>query len=135
ETALDRLALVGWDGGETSIPLLEPIAHELDRLNFLVAVERDWRHEEAKPDGHGLARGLARGEIAQDLHVATSIGVVLERGLAHRVQLQLGGLDDDVRAGEAAELLQLRGCPGRLGRAAAADDDNVANRRAADRLD
>src|SRR4029077_7114317 len=120
---------------ETSIPLLEPVAYQLDRLNSLVAVERNRRDEEAKPDGHRLARSLARGEVAQNIHVATSVGVVLERGLAHGVELQLGGIDNDVGAGEVAELLQLRGRPGRLGRAAAAGDDDVANRRAADRLD
>src|SRR6185312_2191152 len=135
EAALDRLALIGGNGDETSIPLLEPVAYELDRLNFLVAVERNRRHEEAKPDGHWLARLLARGEVAQNIHVATSVGVVLERGLAHRVELKLGGIDNDVGAGELPELLQLRGRPRRLGRAAAADDDDVANRRAADRLD
>src|SRR5580765_8034324 len=90
EAALDRLALIGGNGDETSIPLLEPVAYELDRLNFLVAVERNRRHEEAKADGHWLARLLARGEVAQNIHVATSVGVVLERGLAHRVELKLG---------------------------------------------
>ena len=55
----------------------------------------------------------------------------LELGLARRVELEVGGVDDDVGAGELAELADLDRRPGRLHGAAAADDEDLADARRA----
>ena len=57
-----------------------------------------------------LALRRARGVLAQQVDVAPrGRAVVRERGLARRVELEVGRVDDHVGAGELAELLQLRG--------------------------
>jgi hypothetical protein len=60
---------------------------------------------------------------------------VLEGGLARGVELELGGIDGDVRACELAHLLELLGRPRRLCRAAAAEDQDLVRSGGADRLD
>ena len=59
----------------------------------------------------------------------------LELGCARRVQLEVGRIDDDVGACELAQLADLDRRPCRLYRPAAADDENLADAGAVDRLD
>ena len=80
--------------------------------------------------------GLARGELAQDLEVALhEVRRPLELGVARRIELELGRVDDDVRARQLAHLAELGGRPRRLHRPAAPEDDDLADPRADDRLD
>jgi hypothetical protein len=83
-----------------------------------------------------LSLGLADGEPAQHLDVATDDRRRgLELGLAGRVELEFGGVDDDVRALELAELLQLRRRPRRLHGPASPDDEDLLDPGRHDRLD
>ena len=59
----------------------------------------------------------------------------LELGGAGIVQLEVGRIDDHVRPGQLAELAHLDRGPGRLHGAAPADDEDLADPRAVDRLD
>jgi hypothetical protein len=63
--------------------------------------------------------------LAQHLDVATRVGVVLERSLARRIELELDRIDEHVGVGELAELLQLRRRECRLCRAAAREEDDL----------
>src|SRR4051812_48354993 len=56
ETARDRLALVRSDGDNAILTRLEPVAHDLDRLDALLAVDRDRGGEEAQVQRLRLAR-------------------------------------------------------------------------------
>src|SRR5712691_6669906 len=107
ETALNRLALVGRHCDEAAVPLFEPVAHELDCLHLPVAVNRDRRTEEQESKRDGLAGDLARREFAQHVDVPPCVRVVFERGRAGSVELELGGIDADVRTPELAHLLEL----------------------------
>ena len=105
----------------------ELVADDLDRLDALVAEDRDRRDAGSGDGSPRLARRRARRVLAQDLDVALrAFAVRLERGLARRVELEVGGVDDDVGAGELAELLQLRRRERGLRRAAAAEHDDLA---------
>src|SRR5919109_2027076 len=135
EAAVDRLALVGRDRYEAPVALFETVADEVDRLDAVLAVDRRRRHEEAEPDRRRLSRRVPLGELAEHLYVATRVRVRLERRLARRVELELGRIDGDVCACELPHLLELLRGPRRLGRPAAAEDQNLVLRRGADRLD
>ena len=58
-----------------------------------------------------------------------------ELGLAFGVELQVGGVDDDVCTRQLAELADLDRRPGGLHGAAPADDQELADPRVVDRLD
>ena len=58
-----------------------------------------------------------------------------ELGLARRIELEVGRVDDDVRAGELAELTDLNRRPGCLHGAAAPDHEDLADPGLVDRLD
>ena len=50
-----------------------------------------------------LARRRSGGSLAQDLDVpAGERRVLVERGSAHRIELEVGGIDDEIRARELA---------------------------------
>src|SRR5439155_4900791 len=98
EAAVERLMVAGRHRDQAAVLFLEPVAYELDRFDTVVPVNRDGRGKKAKPYGHALARGLARRKALQDLHVALGIRVVLERRFAPRIELELGGTDDDIGA-------------------------------------
>ena len=59
----------------------------------------------------------------------------LELGLARLVELEVGRVDDDVGAGELAELADLDRSPGGLDRAPATEDENLLHACGVDRLD
>src|SRR2546422_1830745 len=69
EPAFERLVLVGRNGNETAVLVLEPVVHELDGLEARGAVQRHGRHEEAKADHDWLAGRLALCKAAQDFEV------------------------------------------------------------------
>src|SRR5205823_9573974 len=112
----DHFALVGRDRPNLPVgPRLEDVLHDLDRLDALVTENRDRGDLEAKAERLRLALGLAHRELPEDLDVAArALAVLLERGLACRVELELGRVDDGVGTGELAELLQLGRREGRL---------------------
>jgi hypothetical protein len=121
--------LVGGDGDEAAVLLLEPVAHELDGLDLRVAVKRDGGTEEEKPYDDRLAGRLARRERPQHIQVALSRRVLCGGAF------QLGRVDADVGACELAHLLQLLRRPRRLGGASPADNDDLPQRGRPDRLD
>ncbi len=85
-----------------------------------------------------LPLGSRARVLAQDLHppvVGLRGRVGLEPGGAGRIELELGGVDDDVGAAQLAELEQLRVGERGLGRAAAAEQGHVAHLRALEHLD
>ena len=92
-------------------------------------MDRDRRGEELQDDALRLPRRLASGELAQYLEVALRVRV---RRLG---VLEVGRIDDHIRAGELAELRELGRRERRLGGAAAADDDDLPDGRAADGCD
>jgi hypothetical protein len=71
---------------------------------------------------------------AQHLEVARRVRVALERRLADGVELEVDRIDDDVAAGELAELDQLGRRERRLHGAAPGDHDDLLDRGAGDRL-
>ena len=109
---------------------------DLHALDTLVAENRERRGAEAQADDTGLACRIARGELAQDLDVPPNdVRRSFELRLARRIELELGRIDDDVRAGELTQLAQLGRRPRRLDGAAAAEHDDLADARADDRVD
>src|SRR5579884_2666606 len=120
------LELVGRRGAQM---LVERVSDELERLDAALAEQPHRRTEEAEDEPLRLPRRAARRELAQDLEVPPRVRV--ERLGA----LELGGVDDHVRTRELPELLQLRGRERRLRRAAPADDDDLADAGAVDRVD
>ena len=109
--------------------------HDLDRLDLLVPEQRDGRDREPQPKRPPLARRRPRRVLAEDLDVTPGVRIVLQSRLARRVELQLAGLDGDVRVRELAELLQLGRGEGGLGRTAPGEQDDLLQPRAEDRLD
>ena len=86
---------------------LEPVVHDLDRLDALFTVNGDGRDAEAKAHGTWLAGGLAGREVAEDLDVALhEVRARLELRLARRVEDELVRVDEDVRSGELAKLAE-----------------------------
>ena len=78
----------------------------------------------------GLPVRRAGGVLAQEVDVALRARAVgLERRAARRVELEVGRVDDDVGAGELAELLQLRRRERGLHRAAAAEHHDLPDAR------
>ena len=65
------------------------------------------------------------GVLAQHLEVPRRVRVAFESGRAGRIQLEVGRIDDDVAAGELAELDQLRRGERGLRRAAAGEHDDL----------
>ena len=109
---------------------------DLDRLDPPVAEDRDRRGEEAQPDRARLALRRACGELAEMLDVALhGRRRRLELGLARRVELEIGRIDDDVRAGELAELAHLGRRQRGLHGAAAAEHEDLLDARGDDRVD
>ena len=111
---------------------LEPVAHDAQaghRAVLAVAEDLDRRAQEAQLDAVRLPGRVARRVLAQDVDVAPRgrrRAVGLEPRGAGRVELELGGVDDDVGARQLAELAQLGVREGRLRRPAAAEDDHLA---------
>src|SRR5439155_20034352 len=124
ELALDRLALVRRPRDEPPALLLEPVVHELDRIHLVVTVERDRRTDEEETDGDGFPGRLAARELAQDVHVPSRVRVVLQRGFANSVELELRRIDDDVRTRQLPHLLELLRRPRCLSRPAPADNED-----------
>ena len=99
-------------------------------------MDLDRRGEEAQADRTRLAGGFARGVVAQVLDVAADgRRGCLELGCAGLVQLELGRIDDHVGPGKLAELSHFHWRPCRLYRPAPADDEDLADSGARDRLD
>ena len=111
--------------------LLEPVAHDLDRLDALFTVQRDRRGEEAETQALRLACRLAQCQLVERLEIAPDASIRL---LVHDA-FQVVRIDEDVGAGELGELAQFDGRERRLGRAAAPEHDDVRDARARDRLD
>src|SRR5262249_47515660 len=137
DAAGEHLALVGRHRAHATARVrLQSVVDELDALHALGPEYRHRRHAEAKPYESRLACGRTRSELAQDVHVAAhDRGRSRKLGLAGGVELQLGGIDGDVRAGELAHLLELGRGPGRLHGAAPSEHDELADAGADDRLD
>ena len=95
----------------------------------VLADDLDRRHQEVQEDPRRRAGGLALGVAAQDRQVALEGLVVagVHVGLARRIQLHRGRVDDHVDPGELAELLDLLVGERGLGRAPAAEDVDVAH--------
>ena len=129
QLALDGLVLLGRDGNETAVLLLQPVTDELDGLDLRLAVDGDRRMEEQEADHERLAGRLALGEVAQHLQVSPGVGVVFFR------VLELDRIDADVGPRQLTHLLQLLRRPGRLRRTAAPDDHDLPQGRDTDRLD
>ena len=107
-------------------------------LDLAVALDLDRRGEEAEDDPLLLALRRALGELAQGLDVDAGrlVGLVgLEEGGAGRVELDVGGVDDHVGVLHLAQLLDLRVGEGGLDRAAAAEDDDLADLLRVEQLD
>ena len=136
DAAGDDLALARRDGAELAALVGDQgVADDLDRLDLAVAEDRDRGDEKAEKQLARLALGLARGVLAQQVDVAACGRAVLgERGLAGRVEHEVGRVDDHVCAGELAELLQLRVRERRLHRAAAAEHHDLLQAGADDRV-
>ena len=113
--------------GHRTFVRIELVAHELDPLDAFLAENRHRRPEEAEDDSARLSLRLASRELLQNRDVALGVRA-LRLGT-----LELGGVDDDVRAGELPHLVQLGRRERRLRGAAATDDDDLADRRARDR--
>src|SRR5581483_6346401 len=131
EAARDRLPLSGRPRDEAAALLLdELVPHHLDPLDALLAEDRDRRGEEPQDDPSRLARGRPRRVLTQQVDVpARALPVRLELARARRVELEVGRIDDRLRTGELAELLQLRGRERRLHRSAPAEHDDLFERR------
>ena len=138
QPALELFALAGVPGAQRAALLDQLVAADHDLLDLAVALDLDRRGEEAQDDPLSLALGLALGELAQRLDVDAGrlVGLVgLEVGGAGRVELDLGGVDDDVGVLHLAELPDLRVGECGLGRAAAAEDDDLADPLRVEQLD
>ena len=135
EPTWNRLALFRRDGDEAAVAFLEPVAHDLHALDALLALDRDRRREETQAKSLRLARRFVRGEAVQDFHVSPHARIGVGLRSARRVELQVGGVDDDVRARELGELRQLGRREGRFGRAAAPEHDDLLDPGARDRVD
>src|SRR5215218_5867779 len=137
DPAGDRLAPVRRDRDDPpALVLLEPVAHDLDRLDALVAEDRDRRDEEPQADRARLPAGRARRVLAQELDVAPrALAVLLERRGTGGVELEVGGVDDDVGACELAELTQFGRRERGLDRAAPPEHHDLPEARVDDRLD
>ena len=86
----------------------ELVADDLDRLDPLVAEDRDRRARKRSTSRCGLPSGSRAAYSRSTLDVAPrGRRRRLELGLARGVELELGRIDDDVRAGQLAELAQL----------------------------
>ncbi len=95
-----------------------------------VAEDLERRGEEAQHDAAALALGLAARVAGQDVDVlarGAARGVALEPGAAELVELDVAGVDVDVRVGHLAQLQQLGVGEGGLGRAAPAEHDDLAD--------
>ena len=109
---------------------------DLDTLDVLVSEDRDRGDAEPQPHDARLARRSARRELAQDLDVALDdVRGGLELGRARRIELELGGVDDDVRSCELAQLAQLGGGPRRLHGPSTPEHDDLADAGRDDRVD
>ena len=137
DAARDRLALAGRDRADLAALVGdERVADDLDRLDLPVAEDRDRRDENRSTSRRGLPSGTRAAYSREQVDVAARGRAVLgERGLARRVEHEVGRIDDDVGAGELAELLQLRVRERRLRRPAAAEHHDLAEPGADDRLD
>ena len=119
DAARDRLALVRRLGAHAAVRVGDqPVADHLDRLDALVAEDRDRRDAETQPDRAPLPSGRPLRVLAQHLDVSARVGVVLERRLARRSSSSAAGSTMHVGVGELAELLELRRGEGCLGGAA-----------------
>ena len=137
DPARDHLVLVGRNRPHAPGAVgLEAVAHDLDALHLVLAKDRDRRDAKSEPHAAQLPLRHAPGELPQDLEVALDeVRRPLQLGLARRIQLELGRVDDDVRASQLAHLAELGGRPRRLHRPAAPENDDLADPRADDRLD
>ena len=99
------------------------------RLDALGADDLDRRDQEVQHDPLGRPGERPLGELAQQLQVAIAgaVGARRDVGLRERVEHDGLGVDDHVDARQLAELLQLLVGEGRLGRAAAAEDVDLAD--------
>src|SRR5206468_1652941 len=89
EAALERLVLVRRNRDEPAVLFLEPVAHQLDRLDLGLTVDRNGRVDEEEADHERLPARLAGGELAQHLEVPLRLRVVCLRAL------ELRGIDAD----------------------------------------
>src|SRR5207244_1589397 len=91
----NRLALARRDGADlTTLVRDELVPDDLDRLDPLLAEDRDRRDLEAEAERLRLAGRPPGRELAQDLDVATRpLSVLLERSAACRIELELLRVD------------------------------------------
>ena len=110
DAAGDHLSLAGRLRPDRAVGVGdEGVPDDLDRLDPAVAEDRDRRDAEAEHHRARLAGRRAGRVLPQHLEVAARDRRVLgQRCRAGRIELEVGGVDDDVRTGELAELLQLR---------------------------
>src|SRR6185436_18193824 len=109
DPARDQLAFVRRNRANASTPVgLEPVERDLDRLDALVAADRDRRETEPEPDGLRLAGPLPPSESAEDLDVPPHhVRGGLEFRLTGRIDAELPRIDEHVRTGEIPELAEL----------------------------
>ena len=133
----EDLSLVGRNRANSPLRVgFETVGNDLDALDLLLTEDRHWRDTKAEANRARLSSRLAGCEVAEHVDVPPNERRRgLELGGARRVQLELGGVDDDVGFGELPELRQLGRGPRRLDRATPAEHDDLANAGARDRLD
>src|SRR5215218_2189441 len=130
QAALELFALAGVLGAQGAAFLDQLVATDDDRFDLAVALDLDRGGEEAEDDPLFLALRLAPRELPQrlDVDLGRLVGLIgFEESLAGRVELDLGGVDDDVGVLHLPELLDLRVGEGGLNRTAAAEDDDLAD--------
>src|SRR2546430_1197432 len=87
--ARGTLELVGRDCDAPSVLLLEPVAHELDRLDLPVTADRDGGTKEEESQRDRFSGRPALCELAQHLEVAPRVRVVLEGSCTGGIELEL----------------------------------------------
>src|SRR3954447_11473999 len=138
QPTVELFALAGVLGPQRTAFLDQLVAADHDRFDLAVALDLDRGGEEAKDDPLLLALRLALRELLQRLDVDPG-GLIhlvgFEVSPARRVELDLLRIDDDVGVLHLPELFDLRVGEGGLDGAAAAEDDDLADLLAVERLD
>ena len=103
----NHLALVGGHRVDPTARIRDQLVpDDLDRLDAAVAQDRHGRDAEAQAQRLRPALGRAHGNLAQQLDIAPrDHRVVLQGRGARGVQLQVGGVDHEIRSCEFRQLL------------------------------
>ncbi|CAB4881626.1 unannotated protein [freshwater metagenome] len=104
------------------------VAHDPHPLDAFAAEDLDRRRQEAQHDPPAMAMRRPHGVVANQLDVVAGRavgGIAREPGDGGRVEIHIGGIDDDVGILELTQLAQLGRRVRRLGRAAASEQDDL----------